>query len=110
MDKEKFVNILNALGIPVDEGIQKDKNKNEYPRIVFWDFFWEPNTASGKKYTDTVSYQVSFFSLKPRNPKLIELKKALEEERIYPKIEHEFVEKDKCWHSFFAVEVLENIE
>lgn len=110
MNKEKFVEILNSLKIPVDEGIQKDKNNNADPRIVFWDFVWSPNIASGKKYTDTVTYQVSFFSLKPRHPKLIELKKSFEKEKIYPTIEHEFVEKDRCWHSFFAVEVLEDIK
>ena len=47
MDKEKFIEILESIDIPVNEGIQNDKDKNKYPRIVFWDYVWEPYTASG---------------------------------------------------------------
>lgn len=110
MDKEKFIKILQSIEVPVNEGIQNDKDTNKYPRIVFWDYLWEPVTASNSEYTTNITYQISFFANKPRHPKLIQLRKNFISEGIIPVIEHEYVEKDKCWHSFFAVEVLENIE
>lgn len=110
MDKEKFVEILKSIEIPTNEGIQNDKNTNKYPRIVYWDYAWEPMVASECLYSTKVTYQVSFFSNKPRDEKLIELRNNLASNKVFPFIEHEYIEKDRCFHSFFAVEVLENIE
>jgi len=107
--KEKLVNLLESLKIEVNEGIQSDKNTDKYPRLVYFEYIWEPQTASGTEYNTVVTYQISFFSDRPRDPKLIRLKKKLASNGLLPLIEHEYVEKDRCWHSFFKIDVLENI-
>lgn len=110
MNKEELVKLLEKLGIPINEGIQNDKNTNSYPRIVFWEYGWDSIVASDQEYNTKVIYQISFFSKQPRHAKLLELKRKLNEKKIFPYIEHEYVEKEQCFHSFFPIEVLENIE
>ncbi len=109
ISKKDLQKIIDSLGIAYNEGISSDTNKNKNPRLVFWDFLWEPLTASGLEYDTVVTYQVSFFSSTPRHPKLIELKNLLAQKGIFVRIEHEYVEKDKCWHSYFGIDVLENV-
>lgn len=109
MTKEKLVELIKSINITYDEGITKDKNKNIYPRIVLWEYYWEPLTASNQEYDTNVTYQVSFLSTISRDKKLLELKNLLAENGIFPNISHEYVENDKCWHSYFSVEVLEKI-
>lgn len=91
-------------------GIQNDQSANVYPRIVFWEYGWDPLLASNEEYDTKVTYQVSFFSKVPRDPKLLELRRLLKEKKICPYIEHEYIEKDRYFHSFFPVDVLEQIE
>ena len=110
MDKSELEKILASLDIPYNEGIQNDKNTNVYPRIVYWEYGWNPIMGSGKEYDTKVIYQVSFFSKIPRHPKLIKLKKKLAEVGLNPYIEHEYVQKEQYWHSFFSVEVVENLD
>lgn len=110
MNKQKLIEILTSLGIAVNEGIQSDKDTNVYPRIVFWEYGWDPLVASDKEYNTKVIYQISFFAKQPRDAKLIELKRKLNELKIFPYIEHEYIQKEKYFHSFFPIEVLENIE
>lgn len=107
--KKDLLKIIDSLEITYNEGITSDTNKNKNPRIVFWEFLWEPMTASGQEYNTVVTYQVSFFSITPRHHKLIELKNLLAQKGIFVRIEHEYVEKDKCWHSYFGIDVLENV-
>ena len=109
MSKEELVEFLSLLDIPFNEGIQNDKNTNSKERIVFWDYVWDSLSASGKEYNTLVTYQVSFFSLIPRNPKLVELKRLLNEKGINPTIYHEFDQERKEFHSYFSIEVLEKI-
>lgn len=109
LKKEELIEILESLNIPVNEGIQNDKNSNAPERIVFWDYVWDPISASGKEYETQVTYQISFFSFIPRNPKLIQLKKILNEKEIKPIIYHEYNQERKEFHSYFAVEVIEQI-
>lgn len=110
MNKQELVKLLKKLGISVNEGIQNDQNTNVYPRIVFWEYGWDPIVASDKEYNTKVIYQISFFSKEPRDEKLLELKRELKNKKIFPYIEHEYVQKDKYFHSFFPLEVFENIE
>lgn len=110
MNKEVLIKLLKKLEIPVNEGIQNDKNTNTYPRIVFWEYGWEPLIASNEEYNTKVIYQISFFAERPRDAKLLELKRKLNELKIFPYIEHEYIPKEKYFHSFFPIEVLENIE
>ena len=110
MNKQKLEEVLKKLGIPVNEGIQNDKDANVYPRIVFWEYGWDPIMASDQEYNTKVTYQISFFSKKPRDEKLLELRKELAKEKVFPYIEHEYIQKEKYFHSFFPIEVVENIE
>lgn len=109
MNKKELIELISSLDISYNEGISNDKNKNVVPRIVFWDFLWESLNASGQEYDTKVTYQVSFFSDIPRHPKLIELKKLLAQKGIFVRIEHEYIEKDRCWHSYFGIDVLEYV-
>lgn len=110
MNKKELIKILEKLNIPINEGIQNDKNTNVYPRIVFWEYGWDPILASDQEYDTKVIYQISFFSKQPRDKKLIELRKELMSEKIFPYIEHEYIQNEKYFHSFFPVEVIEKIE
>ncbi len=109
MEKQELIKILQSINIPVSEGIQNDKDINKFPRIVFWEYYWEPMPASGEVYNTKVTYQISFFSDIPRHQKLLELLKALHEKGIKPAVEHEYVQDERYFHSYFAVEVLENV-
>lgn len=109
MNKNELIELISSLNISYNEGISSDKNEDAIPRIVFWDFLWEPLNASGQEYDTKVTYQVSFFSDIPRHPKLIELKNSLAQKGIFVRIEHEYIEKDRCWHSYFGIDVLEHV-
>lgn len=109
MTKEELATLLDSLEIQVNEGILNDTNTNVYPRIVYWEFIWDSLNASGTEYDTKVSYQVSFFSQIPRDPKLLELKRKLNEKGLFPMINHEYIQEDKHFHSYFALEVLENV-
>ncbi len=109
MTKDDYVNLLKKLNITVNEGIQNDKNQNNYPRIVFWDIAWTPQTASNEVYNTQVTYQTSFFSRNSRDKKLLELKKILNENKIFPTIYHEYIQESNYFHSYFSIDLLENL-
>ena len=110
MNKDELIKLLEQLKIPINEGIQNDKNTNVYPRIVFWEYGWDPIMGSGSEYDTNVRYQISFFSKVPRDQKLIELRERLKEKKISPYIEHEYIQKEKYFHSFFPIDIQETIE
>ena len=83
MTQKELSEILHDIGCPVNEGVSSLKNEKVFPRIDYW--------------------QISFYAKKPRNPKLIELKKRLNELGYHPAIAHEFVTEDKVWHSYFSI-------
>lgn len=105
--KKELEKILDDLGIPVAEGINKDKDTNIFPRIVYWEYFWEFLQASSKTYNTVVTYQISFFSKMPRDSKLLELMSILLDLGIVPEVSHEYIQDDKYFHSFFKIDVLE---
>lgn len=109
MLKVELEKLLEELGINVSEGIQNDNATNGFPRLVYWEYLWTPLTSSGKEYNTKVTYQVSIFYQIPREEKLLKLKNKLNELGIYPEIQHEYIQKGKYFHSFFAIEVLENV-
>ncbi len=109
MTKEELVEMLESLGIPCAEGIQHMKDSQKLPRIVYFEYIWEPIGASGKEYDTLVRYQISFFSLIPRDPKLLLLKKMLNDKNIMTYISHEYIENTREFHSYFALEVVENV-
>ncbi len=108
--KEDLVGILKSIGIAVNEGVSSVTNSNTYPRLVYWEFSWDYVKASGGVYKDVDTYQVSFFSRVPRDPKLLELRKVLKENKLFPQIQHEYVEEKKMHHSYFSIEVLNDGE
>ena len=109
MTKSELVELLNGLNIPVNEGTPEDETMEASVRVCFWDYNWEDLTASGKEYNTNVTYQVSVIADVPRHPKLIELKHKLNEIGLFPNIQHEHIIEKRRIHSFFSLEVLENV-
>lgn len=105
MTKNELIEVLESLQIPCNEGLSSKENTNAYPRIVFWDYAWEDVMASGEEYTTVETYQISFYARIPRHHKLIELRDVLRKKGLHPIINHEYVQDDKVFHSFMAVEV-----
>lgn len=109
MTKEALVNLLRELDVPLSEDTPRDEEIEEEIRVHFWDYIWEDITASGNNYNTKVTYQVSVVADRPRHPKLIELKRKLNNMDIFPTIQHEYLIENRRIHSFFSIEVLENI-
>lgn len=107
MKKDKLSALLHETEIPVNEGVASDKNTNVYPRIVYWDYIWEDIIASGEGYESKMTYQISFYSKTPKHEKLMLLRELLRKEGLHPIIYHEYIEEDKVFHSYFALEVTE---
>lgn len=110
MTKDDLVKLLKSLNVPVSEGVPEDNDIEEKTRICFWEYVWEPIVASGTEYNTKVTYQISVISELPRCKALLKLKKKLKEEDLHPQIQHEKDIQTRRWHSFLAIEVLENIE
>lgn len=110
MDKEEFEELIESIGIPYAEGVQHMEDNDSNPRVVFFEIVWDPITASGIEYDTKVSYQVSFFASKPRDEKLLNLKNKLKEKNINPVIYHEYLAPKRTFHSYFTVEVVENLD
>ncbi len=110
MTKDSLILLLKSLEIPVNEGIQNDRDIHTFPRIVFDEIVIEPLTASSEGYKDLVTYQVSLFSKVPRPNELLELRRLLKAERLNPVIMSEFVEQNGGFkHYTFTLDVLENV-
>lgn len=109
MTKEELVDLLKELQVPLSEATPKDDDIEEEIRIHFWDYVWEDITASGSNYNTNVTYQISVIADKPRHPKLLELKKRLNKRGLFPVIQHEHLTENRRVHSFFSLEVLENV-
>lgn len=111
MSKDKFVNLLKSLNIEISEGEQDDvKKSNIFPRLLFFDFLWDFQTASSDIYNTEVTYQISYFSRLPRDEKLISLLKTfLENNIIMSQVKKEYIENGSYWHYYFSVEIQEKI-
>lgn len=109
MTKEELVELLKELKVPLSESSPKDDEMEEEIRIHFWDYVWEDIIASGSNYNTNVTYQVSIIADKPRHSKLLELKRKLNSKGLFPIIQHEHNTETRRVHSFFSLEVLENI-
>lgn len=114
MRKEELSAILHSLNIPVNEGIVAQKNVGNYPLIVYWKYLEEDVHASDEGYENKATYQISFFADAPQHTKFLELRQVLREHGIRPMYSHEYIENDplfsKTWHTYFAIEVTEDIE
>lgn len=111
LTKEKFIQILEEIKVSYNEGITQDDKTGVCPRVDFWDYAWEPIVASGNRYNTIVTYQISFYNycIPRKSKELLELIIALNDYNISPIINHEYVEKDKIWHSYFSIEILEKV-
>lgn len=109
MIKAEMEELLISTNAPVNEGTPEDINIEAPVRICFWEYIWEPLTASGKEYNTKVTYQVSVIANTPRCKEIIYLKHRLEELGLHPIIQHEYSVEDRRWHSYFSLEVLENV-
>lgn len=107
--KEELIEILQSTGVPVNEGLSSDKNKTKFPRVVFWEYVWEEIDASDESYKTVVTYQVSVHYNTPRPKELLILRKVLHDKGIRPTMYHEFIEDKKEFHTYFAIDVLENL-
>jgi len=109
MTKQELVDLLKELEIPLSESTPRDEDMEKEIRICYWDYIWEDLTASGSNYNTNVTYQISVIADKPRHPKLIELKNKLNRIGLFPTIQHEYLTEQRRIHSFFSLDVLENI-
>lgn len=109
MLKTELVETLKKIEVPIKEGTPSDDVMEEEIRVCFWDYYWEPQTASGNEYNTIVTYQISVIADRPRHPKLLELKHILAKLNLFPAIQHEYNPETKRWHSFFSLEVEENV-
>lgn len=110
LTRDLWLQLLDKVAIPYNEGESSISNIGATNRIVFWDYLWEDISASNEEYANLVTYQVSFFSNEPprMNEKLIELRNELRNYGIRPVISHEYVIEKKNFHSYFKLEILEN--
>ena len=109
MTKPELIELLTFSNVPLSEGTPEDITIEAPVRIHFWEYLWEPLTASGKEYNTKVTYQVSIVADYPRCKELLDLKHRMEEIDLHPAIQIEYDIEDRRWHSFFSIEVLENV-
>ncbi len=96
MTQKELSEILHDSGCPVNEGVSSLKNEKVFPRIDYWEILWDD-------YENEITWQISFYARKPRDPKLIALKNRLNELGYHPTIAHEYVTEDRVWHSYFSI-------
>lgn len=114
MTKEDLSKLLKSLGCAVNEGITSDENQSKYPRIVYWPYVEKDVVASGEGYVNLVTYQISIFDRVPQSQIYKNLRKLLRKKGFTPEFYHEYIEEDpifkKAWHTYFSLDVLEEIE
>lgn len=103
--------MLEEIGIDYNEGEHSIEKIGSYPYLVFWDYIWEDISASNSTYDTKVTYQVSVFADNPprNNQELIKLLNKLRDCGIRPIVNHEYDLKEKVFHTFFSLELLENV-
>lgn len=112
MTKSDLSDLLRGLNIPVGEGEHFLDSSGEYPKVAYWEYFWHDDMASGDDYEEIVTYQVSFVSRRPRDPKLKLLKSRLNAVGLHPDINIEYVKSESGpgeFHAYMAIDVTERI-
>lgn len=109
MTKQELEELLTINNTPLNEGTPEDTVVEAPTRICFWEYVWESLTASGLEYNTKVTYQVSVISELPRCKEILEIKHRLDKKDLHPTIMHEKNIEDRRWHSYFSIEVLENV-
>lgn len=111
LNREIWMSILEEIGIIFNEGEVSIQNIDTFPYLVFWDYLWENISASNQIYDTLITYQVSIFNTDPpkKNKKLISLIQKLNKLGYKPLIQHEYIIDEKIWHSYFKIELTENV-
>ncbi len=113
LSKAELSELLHGLDIAVNEGKTSDENRNTYPRIIYWPYVETDMVASGEAYSNLSTYQISFFARTPQHEKYKLLRKMLRKKGLHPTFYHEYLENDpvfgKAWHTYFSIDVLEEI-
>lgn len=117
ISKKELSALLHKLNIPVGEGEHFLDSQGKYPKVAYWEYLWSDTMASGKHYAEIVRYQVSFVSVRPRDTKLVELKRLINAEGLHPDIYHEYVKsgdtsqakEQGVYHSYFYIDVAEEL-
>lgn len=112
MTKSDLSTLLHKLNIPVGEGEHFIDSKDKMPKVSYWEMLWTDYMASGDDYEELVTYQVSLVSSRPRDPKLLQLKKLLNTAGLHPDIYHEYINPANApgyYHSYFSIEVTEGL-
>lgn len=102
MKIKTLVDAMKTTEIPCNEALSPDESV--YPRIIYWESYWDDVVASGTDLTTISTYTIWFFSKIPRNPKLIELKKTINDLGFFPSWTHERTE-DGTFQSYCQVEI-----
>lgn len=105
MTKQELIDLLDSLEISVSEGEASIAKMKVFPKIVFWESYWEDQPASGAVYQEIDTYQISFFAKVPRHEKLLELRDKLRKCGIMTSFSHEYAADKNLFHSFTAIEV-----
>lgn len=110
MTKKELSELLHTVNIPVNEGVTELEKEKEYPRIDYWEITWEDILGSGDNYQEQTTYQVSLYSRTPACKELKDLRTELRTVGIHPAIYHEYIEKDRMWHSYLSITTMEESE
>ena len=105
MNRSELINLLDSLDISVSEGEASIEQMKVFPKIVYWESYWEDLPASGAAYREVNAYQISFFAKKPRHEKLLGLRKKLREQGIMTFFNHEYVKDKNLFHSYTSIEI-----
>ena len=108
MTKRELSDILKSVGVPVNQGVTSPGKCKARARMVQWAYLWEDRIASGQNYDSVNTYQISFYSDVPYDKKLLELRDILRKKGLHTAISHEYVDADRVWHSYFALEVIDD--
>lgn len=110
MTKADLSALLKGVGVPVAEGENAMDTAGSFPRIVYWETRWQDVLGSGEDYESVVTYQISFLSNIPRDPKLLLLKQRLNAVGQHPEFLHEHVastDSPQYFHSACTIDVIE---
>lgn len=107
MNKTELSNLLHSCCDAVNEWVSSKENERKSTRIVYWGYVDEDINASGTDYEEKRTYQISIYSDVPECDAYKTLRKKLRDMELHPVFYHEYIEQDKIFHTYFALEVIE---
>lgn len=114
LTKSQLSTLLHSIsGLNVGEGEHFFASAGSYPKVAYWETVWTDDMASGDDYEVIVTYQISFASLRPRDPALLSLKDKLNAAGEHPTMYHEYVaatDSPGYFHTYMSIDLLEELE